>query len=105
MSAASKSETVWFRNKATGRVEGVNKGTPAYKRMLSEMTGGDEPELVWAKTSRPKGKPTKYVAGSGPTFVASRYDHEAEAAKVKPSGDQGQGSGDGGDGKGSGDGK
>jgi hypothetical protein len=64
----AKSECVWFKNKLTGKVDGVAKGSAAHRRMATQSVEDEEgvPQLVWEELTGdkvPKGKSEKYVPG------------------------------------------
>lgn len=65
----TKSECVWFKNKSTGYVDGVDRGGVTHRRMAAETyTDPNDPDgiprLVWEEVSAPTvSKTTKYEPG------------------------------------------
>ncbi|HEU5032679.1 MAG TPA: hypothetical protein VFV01_47705 [Spirillospora sp.] len=83
----AKNELVWFRNRFTGWVDAFHKGSPAYRRVVTEMTAGDDPEPVWERTKAPKvEKGAKFRSGATPAFQVDRRGHlrYGERDEVEP---------------------
>lgn len=65
---AKKTDCVWYRNKLTGAVDGVDKGSAAHRRMATEAVDDAEgvPHLVWEEltgSAIPKVKTVTYKPG------------------------------------------
>jgi hypothetical protein len=97
---AHHKKSVWFKNKLTGAVQNVGRGTPEHRRMITtvvEKDGTDEVFQVWQEIDPPKTGSTKYKSGAPANFysgkgAAGAVDEDeapAEDAEEPPSGPQG----------------
>lgn len=84
--AGMANEVVWFKNRQTGAVTAVPKGSPHHRRLLTTVTLGDEPEPVWSETKPPKTSTTTYQSGQVPATVhtVKRPTADAEAPEAEP---------------------
>lgn len=83
----SNSECVWFRNKSTGYVDGVEKGSAAHRRLLTEAVDDKDgnPQMVWEQVSAPETSTTKYESGlQAEVQVPGAGDLVRPAAPVRP---------------------
>lgn len=65
---AKTAECVWFRNKLTGAVDGVDRGSAAHRRLATESIDDEDgvPYMVWEELTGdaiPQVKSAKYVPG------------------------------------------
>lgn len=84
---ASKNDCVWFRNKLTGNIDGVPRGSEAHRRMTIEAVEDKDgvPALVWEEIKAPKTSTVPYKSGmQAQVFLPREVADEDEEPEPDP---------------------